>query len=104
MIAFVKRLDEAGAALDRHDPETALTLLQSLEDGGRTLDQADAARCRRLVQRMATIAEAQRQGIKAAIDGVTAARRAAATAPGEPSDLVRFEPLCRGFDSPPHGR
>lgn len=79
MIAFVKRLDEAGAALDRHDPETALTLLQSLEDGGRTLDQADAARCRRLVQRMATIAEAQRQGIKAAIDGVTAARRAAAS-------------------------
>ena len=79
MIAFVKRQDEAGAALDRHDPETALTLLQSLEDGGRTLDQADAARCRRLVQRMATIAEAQRQGIKAAIDGVTAARRAAAS-------------------------
>lgn len=79
MIAFVKRLDEAGAALDRHDPETALTLLQSLEDGGRTLDQADAARCRRLVQRIATIAEAQRQGIKAAIDGVTAARRAAAS-------------------------
>ena len=79
MIAFVKRLDEAGAALDRHDPERALALLQSLEDGGRTLDQADAARCRRLVQRIATIAEAQRQGIKAAIDGVTAARRAAAS-------------------------
>ena len=79
MISFVKQLDEAGAALDRHDPERALALLQSLEDSGRTLDQADAARCRRLVQRMATIAEAQRQGIKAAIDGVTAARRAAAS-------------------------
>lgn len=79
MISLVKQLDEAGAALDRHDPERALALLQSLEDSGRTLDQADAARCRRLVQRMATTAEAQRQGIKAAIDGVTSVRRAAAS-------------------------
>lgn len=79
MTDFITRLAGVGAALDRHDPEVALTLLQSLELGANTCDQADAEMHRGFIGRMATIAAAQRDGIRAAIDGVAAARRAAAS-------------------------